>query len=340
MLSTDKIYKLAESIASDYAELNDSYYERVGEIISELRKKRRKEAEQYWMLLLFEDEVNRFVAEYMRLNKKTEKSIRSVCNKVEDYVVKNSDGSRDDKLKDSISEKSRKFLDDIIQYEILYGDLERIVRITVTGQNLRSEITKFNGLSVQRGKFRRDIETTVRSLVLWAAKQVNLGIEEKLFEKGWADGYEIDYHANPRPSHAYMGGKQFVVGHDRIINGKLYESFERVAEPRLNDPNCLHFKWAVKCGITPPKHSDDELEALKREDEKQYEYEGKKYTKYEVSQVQRYYENEVRKAEKVIKLAKKAGEKDIVLSEQAKIKRIGEKYRRISKAFDMPTKKL
>lgn len=337
MFSKDEVYRVANEIAKDYDKLDDKYREKLGERIAYLKKLDRKKAVDYWMLLSWKEDIDDILDEYKKLNKKNRKKVYSLISQTADYVVSESPITEKETEKETnyIFDKYNAFMDTMMQYEVLFGDYETVIRKSANGFNISRDVSEFPGLVHKSAGIKRDVSNVVRSLVLWAIKGTNLKLSEKAVEKGWANGYEIDYHENPRPSHAYMGGKQFVCGEDRVINGRYFESFERVAEPRLNDPNCLHFKWAIICGVTPPKHSDEELDLLNAKDAQKVKFEGTEYTKYDASQVQRRYENEVRKSKKTITLAKKAGEKAIVEREKAKIKRIKAKYDKISDAFDL-----
>lgn len=57
--------------------------------------------------------------------------------------------------------------------------------------------------------YSRRLDSSVEQNVLWGLKQCNQHISDRVGEEFGADGYEIDYHSNPRPSHAEMGGRGF-----------------------------------------------------------------------------------------------------------------------------------
>ena len=89
----------------------------------------------------------------------------------------------------------------------------------------------------------------------------------------------MDYHSNPRPSHEFMQGKQFVVGKARIINGIHFDSFDE-AEQALNEYGCLHYKTPILCGISEPRFSKEQLAQIEADNQKQYKVgnlEGNKY---------------------------------------------------------------
>ncbi len=187
--------------------------------------------------------------------------------------------------------------------------------------------------------YSRRLDTAVRQNILWGIKECNLGIQEQIGEEFSADGYEIDYHRNPRPSHAEMGGKQYVKGKARYIKGKYYESFEVKAEPLLAEYGCLHFKFPIICGISRPIYSDEELARFKAMDNKTFEYEGKTYTGYEAKQMQRKLETAIRHAKDRQKIAKAAGDDTLRRQEQKKLNDLTRKYKDFSEKAGLSVKK-
>lgn len=185
--------------------------------------------------------------------------------------------------------------------------------------------------------YSRRLDTTVRQNILWGAKQCNQNSADLIGEEFGADGYEISYHSNPRLTHADMGGKQYAIGKARTVNGIYYPSFSTVAH-LLEEYNCLHFKFPILLGISRPAYSDDELAELKANDKKTFEFEGKKYTGYEGTQMQRNIETEIRKQKDIANMAKAAGDDDLRREAQGKINVLKNKYVELSKASGLPTK--
>ena len=205
--------------------------------------------------------------------------------------------------------------------------------------------TKYSPLKGSAGKtadyasgYSRRLDSAVRQNLLWGAKQCNQGVQEQVGEEFGADGWEIDYHSSPRPSHAEMGGRQYAAGNEgKTIGGVYYPPFSEV-EDLLADYGCLHRKWPILLGISEPNHSKSELKKLKTDDEKEIEFEGQKYTKYEMKQIQRKLESAARNAKDRQIIAKAAGDDELRRQEQAKINLITSKYAKVSKAAGLPTR--
>lgn len=175
----------------------------------------------------------------------------------------------------------------------------------------------------------RRLDTAVRQSLLWGAKQASIEYNEMIGQELGCDGYEVDYHSNPRPSHEFMQGKQFVVGEARTINGIHFDSFDE-AEQALNEYGCLHYKTPIICGISEPRYSEKELARLKEQDKKTYDIDGKQVTGYEATQMMRRLETAIRNEKSIKNMAQAGDSKKLVKDCNAKIKAYQAKYEEIT----------
>ena len=187
----------------------------------------------------------------------------------------------------------------------------------------------------------RRLDTAVRQSLLWGAKQASIEYNEMIGEELGCDGYEVDYHSNPRPSHEFMQGKQFVVGKSRTINGIHFDSFDE-AEQALKEYGCLHYKTPIICGISEPRYSEKELARLKAQDKKTYEIDGKQVTGYEATQMMRRLETAIRNEKSIKNMAQAGDSKKLVKDCNAKIKSYQAKYAEITNitGFAKETKRM
>lgn len=179
------------------------------------------------------------------------------------------------------------------------------------------------------GGITRRLDTVVRQNLLWGAKQASVAYNEIIGYELDCDGIEVDWHTNPRPSHEFMQGKQFVLGKARMINGEYFESADEALE-RLQDYGCLHFKTPIICGISEPRYSKEELERLNAENARTYEIDGKTVTGYEATQMQRRLETAVREQKGIKAVAQASGNKELVKQCNDRIKLYQSKYDEIS----------
>ena len=168
--------------------------------------------------------------------------------------------------------------------------------------------------------------------MLWGAKQASIEYNEMIGQELGCDGYEIDWHSNPRPSHEFMQGQQYVIGSGRKINGVYFESFEKSgAADALNDYGCLHYKTPIICGVSEPRYSSQELSRLNAENARKYEINGKEVSGYEATQMQRRIETEIRKCKDEINALQGLGNSEQQIKDLRKrIKVFQGKYNEIS----------
>lgn len=197
---------------------------------------------------------------------------------------------------------------------------------------MRGTIAELGGSGVRidygRG-ITRKLDTVVRQNLLWGAKQASIEYNEIIGEELGCDGIEIDWHANPRPSHEFMQGKQYILGKAKTINGVYFESADAALE-RLQDYGCLHFKTPIICGISEPRFSKSELKRMNEQNKRTYEIDGKTVTGYEVTQMQRRLETAVRKQKDIKATAEAIGDKGLVKQCNEKIQAFQAKYDEIS----------
>ena len=217
--------------------------------------------------------------------------------------------------------------------------LDKAVMQVTTGATdfhtaMRDSIIELGGSGVRvdyGGGVTRRLDTVVRQNLLWGAKQSSVAYNELIYDELGCSGYEVDWHSNPRPSHEFMQGKQFVVGKARTINGVHFDSFDE-AEKRLQDYGCLHYKTPIICGVSEPRYTSQELSRLNEQNAKKHQINGKEYTGYEVTQMQRRLESEIRNQKSIKNVAMASGDKNLVRNCNRKINVYKSKYEEIEKA--------
>ena len=185
--------------------------------------------------------------------------------------------------------------------------------------------------------YSRRLDTAVRQNVLWAVKECNQQTANLIGEQFGSDGREVDYHMYPRPSHEDMGGRQFALGKARTVNGTYYHSFEEEAAPLLAEYGCLHFSFPIILGVSQPAYSERELEQYAKSDNATFEFEGKRYTMYEGTQLQRKTETALRHQRDILNMAKAAGDGDTELIARTNIRMLTDKYIELSEVSGLPT---
>lgn len=193
--------------------------------------------------------------------------------------------------------------------------------------------------------YSRRLDTAVRQNILWGVKQCNQETQNTIGNQFGADGVEVSYHSNPRPSHGPMGGKQFSTLYEPAkVDGKTYPSFYQpyggygAPADLLQEYNCLHFTFPIILGVSEPNWDSGTLEAYKRRDNRTFEYEGKKYTGYQATQMQRKLETAIRRQKDLANAAKAAGDDVLRRQAQSRINTLETKYADFSRAANLSVK--
>ena len=144
------------------------------------------------------------------------------------------------------------------------------------------------------------LEVAARRAVLTGVNQTAGKLQEARMDEMGAEFVETSAHGGARPSHAEWQGRQFHRGGAVDYLGKHYPDFEAATGygtgAGLCGWNCRHTFFAVFPELgDPPAWTRDQLEELNA---RNIEYNGKKYTRYEINQMQRARERNVRKWKK------------------------------------------
>lgn len=146
------------------------------------------------------------------------------------------------------------------------------------------------------------LEVAVRRNVLSGihetANNINRSIEDDL----GCNGYEVTAHLGARPTHAEAQGKQYAISNE---DAKKYgvEPWSDVSD-LWNEYNCRHTYFGIILGISEPIYNSKELKEFKNAT---VTLNGKQVPYYKATQIQRSYENNIRKTKHSIQILDKAG---------------------------------
>lgn len=141
------------------------------------------------------------------------------------------------------------------------------------------------------------LEVAARRAVLTGVNQTGAKLQVARADEMGVEFFETTAHGGARPSHAEWQGRQFHRGGAVDYMGKHYPDFEAATGygtgAGLCGWNCRHTFFAIFPELGPaPAWTQADLEALNARD---IEYNGGRYTRYEISQMQRARERTVRK---------------------------------------------
>ena len=144
------------------------------------------------------------------------------------------------------------------------------------------------------------LEVAARRAVLTGVNQTAGKLQEARMDEMNVEFVETSAHGGARPSHAEWQGRRFHRGGAVDYMGKHYPDFDAATGygtgAGLCGWNCRHTFFAVFPELgDPPTWTEESLQELNA---RNIEYNGKLYTQYEVNQMQRARERNVRKWKK------------------------------------------
>lgn len=135
------------------------------------------------------------------------------------------------------------------------------------------------------------LDVAVRRSVLAGVNQSAAQLNLEYAQEMDCDYVETTAHSGARPDHQTWQGKVFCISGKDPKYPSFYDSTGYGTGPGLCGWNCRHNFYAFIPGISTPAYTDQMLNEYKA---KNYTYNGKAYTEYEVSQMQRFQERQIR----------------------------------------------
>lgn len=163
------------------------------------------------------------------------------------------------------------------------------------------------------------------------------------------DGWEISVHGNPAPDHEEVQGHQFSIKeYEKLNNGEeakdykgntytLDHDYNGSYRP-IHELNCYHTPFSIILGVNKPQYTDKQLKQIIDDNHKGFEYEGKHYTNYEGTQLQRMLERKIREQKDIQILAKTSGNEQLIAQSQQNITILTRKYYKLSQQSGLQTK--
>lgn len=188
-----------------------------------------------------------------------------------------------------------------------------------------------SGLRVQyESEHTRRMDSAVRQNILDGVSYIVQETARATGEEFGADGVEISAHTPCAPDHLPYQGNQY-----------SYKEFEQLQDSltrRIGEWNCGHIAYPILLGISPPAYSKAELEEMRRYSAEKITIDGKKYTRYECTQLQRKLETSLRYAKEEKKLYQTFGDADLTREATEKIRTLSNKYVEVSEKAGLPTR--
>lgn len=379
MQDEEKLDKVLERFYNRYNKYNTKVLQTLGNVVKQFDGISPSQAHQLAQELKLGFDVNELLLELSKISGKSVKDIEVLFDKVakenvefsEVYYkaknkeyVKYEDNKQLQNLVESIKKETNSLFTNLansknvgfslkdsqgnITYKPLadvYNDLiDEAVYNTETGvidyqsamRNILKQLAD-SGVKIHEEKltyesgYNRRIDSSVRQDVLTGIRQINIGIQEEVGKDFGADGVEISAHFPCAEDHLDIQGEQYSNEEFEKINSEL--------DRPIGTYNCRHFVFSIVLGVNEPNFDKKQLKDMKDDSLEKVEYEGKEYTKYEATQVQRKFETAIRQQKDRQIIARASGDMEEVGKAQGKISQLTSEYNNFSKVAGLDTYK-
>ena len=186
---------------------------------------------------------------------------------------------------------------------------------------------------------RRAIMTGVNQICDQYTNQSAEYLETRYFEVSAHSGARDKPGASPWSSHKDWQGKVYYQSesgepdplglYDDLVSTTGYGYVDG-----LTGANCRHHKYPYVPGVSERTYTDEKLEHI--DDGLGCTFDGKTYTAYEATQMQRRIERQIRAQKKLRNAYKEAGLSEDATAATIKLRRLNAEYSRFSKAAGLP----
>ena len=259
-------------------------------------------------------------------------------------------------LKETYNRVIEEAIINISQGKLTFDDSMSRIMKDIGGSGLK-KIDYSSGRSIR-------LDSMVRTHVQEGLRTLHNANQELIGEDFGYNGIEVSHHVNSAPDHIdTVDGKQFVLvdkvqeqinnrieteikqedirGNQVKVKGKIYDDFNAVnnsLDRPVSTLNCRHYTFSIIVGVSKPEYTQEQLDEDKRKNLDGFEYEGKHYTNYQGTQLQRNLERAIREQKDTQILAKASGNDKLVGESQQKITQLTQKYKELSNISGLPTK--
>lgn len=208
----------------------------------------------------------------------------------------------------------------------------------------------FKTLDFASGKSIR-LDSMIRQNMQGALRNLHNELQTQFGEEFDGDGVEISVHLNPAPDHALVQGRQFSNEEfNKFQNDEDSTSYDGLFFPAeseetgrdrrsISEYNCYHYIFSIVLGVSKPNYTNNQLQEIIDKNEKGFEIDGKHYTMYEGTQLQRMLETQIRKNKDLQILGKASDNYFLVGESQNKINVLTQKYNELCHVSGLPPKK-
>lgn len=193
------------------------------------------------------------------------------------------------------------------------------------------------------------LDSVARMHLKGALRNLHNEVQKQVGEEFGYDGVEISSHSNPAIDHEKVQGRQFSIEEYEKLNngfeakdykGNIYtlDHDHKNGFRPISELNCYHYVFSIVLGVSKPEYSEEQLQKIIDDNNKGATIDGEHYTNYEITQLQRKLETQIRKQKDIQILAKASGNKELVKESQDNITQLTKKYKELSDVSKLPTR--
>ena len=198
------------------------------------------------------------------------------------------------------------------------------VRVDKNGNPTGTRVVDYkSGLS-------RRADTAIRMNALEGIRTTSNELQRQFGEEYGADGVEISVHEHPAPDHENIQGHQY--------SNEGFEKLNSELERPISTLNCYHYIFNIVIGVSKPQYTQEQLDKIKKENHDGFTYQGKHYTLYQGTQLQRRIETQVRQLKDKQIMARAMEDTETVGNCQRKITELTHKYTNLSRISGLKAK--
>lgn len=168
-------------------------------------------------------------------------------------------------------------------------------------------------------------------------------------EQFGADGKEISVHEAPAPDHELVQGRQLsITEYNKLQSDGVAKTYDGIdidlylgnAETfrPISQYNCYHTAFSIVLGVSKAEYTNEELQGIIDANNEGFEIDGKHYTRYQGTQMQRRLETAIREQKDIQIMAREGGQDNTVKEAQEKITQLTQKYKELSSKANLPTR--
>lgn len=208
--------------------------------------------------------------------------------------------------------------------------IDQAVLTTSTGMNYSDQMYKVikdmadSGIKTidYASGYSRRLDSSVRMNLEEGIRRVNQETQNIIGNEVGADGVEISAHPLCAEDHLPYQGKQFTKAEYEALNNRL--------ERPIGTLNCKHFAYNIILGVSTPSYTKEQLASYRKDSMTKVKWQGKTYTRYKMTQLQRQYETAIRRQKDFQIIARESNNKKAIAKAQQNITKLTNEYKTLS----------